>query len=512
MHKSKIVRHFKRQEPMSSHVEAKILVVGGGLGGLAAAASLAAAGAKVTLFEKNDKLGGKLNFTAMDGYSFDLGPSIIILPHLFARVFARANRRIEDYVRFVELQPQWRSFFEDGMRLDLHSDMRLMEAELAQLGPGDHGYWSFMEYSRRLYRFAEETYLERGADTVGDILQGQSAQRIYAGIDPLASMSQGVRRFVSEPHLQAMLDFFIKYVGSSSYDAPALMNLLPYSQLGWGLWYVEGGMYNLARGLEKLLRELGVEIHLESEVVALEKQGQRISGLRLASGETFRGDFVVSNMEVIPAYKRLLQEEGWWLKRDTYLYEPAASGLVLHLGVNRTYPDLQHHNFFFSRDPKEHFDAIHRRKELPEDPTIYLVCPTRTDPGLAPEGHDIIKILPHIPYVQSPGFTADAYQALEDRVLDKLERMGLTDLRQHVVTRHRLLPEDLERMYFSNKGAIYGVISDRRRNFSLKAPKQSTRYRNLYFVGGSVNPGAGTPMVVLCGQLVADRILAAINP
>jgi len=488
--------------------DTRVLVIGGGLGGLAAAASLATEGFSVELFEKNDKIGGKLNVMQLEGFSFDLGPSIIILPHLFRRLWERAGKTMEPDVEFVELQPQWRSVFEDGTIIDLHPDMAKMERELERLGEDASGYWSFMEYSRVLYKFAEVAYLENGADGIRDILEGHGLYDVYKGTDLFASMDGGVRRHVKGKHLQDMLNFFIKYVGSSAYDAPALLNLLPYSQLGYGLWYVKGGMYNLARGLGKLLEELGVKVHVDAEVTRILKQDKRVEGIELEGGEQVRGDVVVSNMEVIPAYQRLL-DDGGTLTVKTYerLYEPACSGIVVHLGVDRRYEILQHHNFYFSADPKKHWDTIHHDKQLPEDPTIYMVCPTVTNRDLAPEGHSIIKILPHIPYLQDPPFSAEAYTALKERLYDKLERMGLTDLRQHIVVEHVLTPEDLQRMYYSNKGAIYGVVSDRKRNFSLKAPKQSSRYDNLFFVGGSVNPGGGTCMVVLSGQKASELIV-----
>ena len=484
----------------------KVIVVGAGLGGISAALSLATRGFEVELYEKNDKIGGKLNVMQMDGFSFDLGPSIIILPHLFERLFTGAGKRMEDYVRFVELTPQWRSFFEDGVHIDLHSDMRLMEAELEKFGDEAAGYWAFVEYSRMIYKFCEEAYLERGSDTVREIISGHGFYDILKKTDLFASMDQGVSRHVKEPHLRDMLNFFIKYVGSSSYDAPALMNLLPYSQLGYGLYYVEGGMYNLARGYARLLDELGIKVHLDAEVVHIDRGDGRVTGIGLADGTTARADVVVSNMEVVPAYRQLMDEGGLLLRTYERIYEPACSGLVVHLGVDRPYDQLRHHNFFFSRSPRGHFEAIHHRKELPEDPTIYLVYPTCSDPGLAPEKHHIIKILPHIPYVQDPPFTTEQYTALKERVYDKLERMGLTDLRRHTVVEHVLVPEDIQRMYYSNKGAIYGVVSNRLRNYAMKAPKRSTRYDNLYFVGGSINPGGGTPMVTLCGQKVAELV------
>lgn len=485
----------------------RAVVIGAGLGGISAAISLASRGFRVEVHEKNPRIGGKLNVREQEGFSFDLGPSIIILPHLFRRLFERAGKRMEDYVEFVELQPQWRGFYEDGTVFDLHPDMRHMERELRKLGPEATGYWSFMEHSRALYGFAEKHYLERGSDTVREILRGAGPLEIQRGTDLFATMAEGVARHIQQPHLQDMMNFFIKYVGASAWDAPGLMNLLPYSQLGFGLWYVRGGMYNLARGYGRLLEDLGVDVHLESEVVRIATEGEGVTGVELADGTHVPADYVVSNMEVIPAYERLLGDtRSTMMRRYRIQYEPAASGLVIHLGLKKRFPQLAHHNFFYAQDVKGHLDTIHRRHEMPEDPTIYLVCPTRTNEDLAPEGHEIIKILPHIPYLQDPPFEAQAYQDLEERVYDKLERMGLEGLREATVVRHVLTPEDIQRMYYSNKGAIYGVVARRSRNFSLKAPKQSERYGNLFFVGGSVNPGGGTPMVVLSGQKAAERI------
>lgn len=492
---------------MEKGLKKKVLVVGAGLGGLSAAAALGAEGYDVEVFEKNDKVGGKLNVKEVAGFSFDLGPSLIILPHMFKRIFQRAGHEMEEYVEFQELLPQWRSFFEDGTHIDLHPDMRHMEKELERIGEKAEGYWAFMEYSRRLYKFAEANYLDNGADTLTDILENSSYLEALKGTDIFSIMNSGVTRYMKHQNLIDMLGFFIKYVGSSQYRAPALMNLLPYSQMGYGVWYVKGGMYNLARGLQKLLEDLGVKVHLNAEVTSIMKNKQRVGGVMVEGQGLVRGDVVVSNMEVIPAYKKLLNETGAMMKAYDYAYEPAASGLVVHVGTDRKYPFLNHHNFFFSKDSKKFLDTIHRQKKLPEDPNIYLVCPTRTQPDLAPEGHEIIKILPHIPYLQAPPFTPADYVALKERVYEKLERMGITDLRKHTVVEDVLTPNDLEKMYYSNKGSIYGVVSDVKRNFALKPPKRSTRYENLYFVGGSTNPGGGTCMVVTSGQKCADLIV-----
>jgi diapolycopene oxygenase len=181
----------------------------------------------------------------------------------------------------------------------------------------------------------------------------------------------------------------------------------------------------------------------------------------------------------------------------------------MHLGISRTYPQLAHHNVFYSKDARRHFSSIFERCELSDDPTIYLVAPCKTDATLAPEGCEIIKVLPHIPHLdEHRAFTDAGFAAFRERVIAKLERMGLADLRRHIVVERTLTPHDIESLYHSNRGSIYGVVADRCKNLGFKAPQRSDKYRNLYFVGGSVNPGAGMPMVVLSGQLVRHKIEA----
>jgi diapolycopene oxygenase len=323
-------------------------------------------------------------------------------------------------------------------------------------------------------------------------------------------MYQGVTRFIREPHLRDMLAFFSKYVGSSPYDAPGMMNLLAYAQLGYGLWYVEGGMYNLARAYGRLMDELGIAVRLDAEVATITTSGAQVTGVQLRDGTRLAADAVVSNMEVIPTYERVLPEASSLLPKYRRRFEPAASGLVLHLGIAHDYPQLLHHNFFYSADAAKFCNTIHRRKQLPEDPHIYLVCPTKTEPGLAPPGHSIIKALPHIPHIQDSPFSREDYVALRDRVLDKLERMGLVGLRKHVVVENMLVPEDIERLYFSHRGSIYGVVNHWRKNYSLKAPQTSELFSNLFFAGGSTNPGGGTCMVVLSGQNAGMMVSRAL--
>ena len=490
----------------------KVIVIGGGLGGLSSAISLASEGFDVTLLEKNDKLGGKLNILQKDGFSFDLGPSILTMPHIFETLFASAGKKLSDYVELVAVDPHWRNFFADGTTIDLCSDPNKQASELEKLGSNAHAeFLRFMAYSKGLCEETERGYFAKGLDGFWELLKFYGPIRSLAGFDVFRSMDQGVRRFVTHPKLVDILNYFIKYVGSSPYDAPALLNLLPYIQYQYGLWYVQGGMYNLAKAMETLASELGVKVLLNTEIAEIRHENRHAQSVRTAVGDILDADIIVSNMEVIPAHQKLLGSSESTLRKLSK-FQPSCSGLVLHLGVDRIYPQLAHHNFFYSENSKAHFNAMFHTRELSKDPTIYLVAPVKSDPGLAPENCEIIKILPHIPHLNPhKPLSQDDYMAFRERVLTKLERMGLTDLRKHIVCEECWTPHDIQSRYYSNQGSIYGVVSDRFLNLGFKAPQRCATLDNLYFVGGSVNPGGGMPMVTLSGMLVKDKILADLK-
>lgn len=494
----------------ASQTGKKVVVIGAGLGGMSAAIQLARAGFSVDLLEKNDRVGGKLNLHQEAGFSFDLGPSIFTLPQMFRPIFEGDGKKLEDYIRLERVDPQWRNFFEDGTVVDLWEDAARMREELQRFGPDAiSDYEAFLKHSRLQYDIVKRGYFDRGLDTFWQFVRFYGL-RGASGLDYMGTMAGGIAKRVRNPYLRDIFEYFIKYVGSSAYDAPGFMNLMPNIQIEFGLWYVSGGLYELARAFERRLQETGVRLHLGATVTKIETSGSQASAVLASfadgSSQRLAADYVVSNMEVVPAHEKLLNASPRTLKK-LQKFEPACSGIVLHLGLDRIYPQLAHHNFFFSANQKEHFERVFHEKRLPDDPTIYLVAPTRTDPSQAPPGCDNIKILPHIPYINDKHpYTREDCIALKEACLDKLERMGLTDLRKHIVVEDFWTPFDIEERYLSNRGSIYGVVTDRRRNFAFKAPKKSDRYDNLFFVGGSVNPGGGMPMVTLCGQHVARLV------
>ncbi|SFC15819.1 diapolycopene oxygenase [Alkalibacterium subtropicum] len=485
-----------------------VVVVGGGLGGLSAAISLAQKGYRVALYEKNKHLGGKLNRLEAEGFGFDLGPSILTMPHIFRKLFEQSSKLMEDYVSIRQLDHEWRSFFMDGTVLDLYNSTEAMLQKNEELSEKDiDEFKDYLDYTKGLYEKTEAGYFGKGLDTMKEVLDHHGYLSALKDFDYFHTMSQGIEKRISNPYLSDMLKYFIKYVGSSADNAPAILNVLPYVQYDFGLWYVDGGMHKLGEGLVRLAEEIGVALHTETEVSEiLVDADKNVYGIQLATGETVQADRVVSNMEVIPAYDRLLHVDKAKITKLEEKFEPAASGIVLHLGVDREYPQLAHHNFFFSADSEKNYETVFDKHGLPKDPTIYLVNSNKTDPDQSLPGHENIKILPHIPYIQDVPFTEEDYARLRERVLIKLEHMGLTDLRKHIVFEDQWTPHDIEQHYYSNRGAIYGVVSDRKKNKGFKFPKKSQLFNNLYFAGGSVNPGGGMPMVTLSGQQVSDII------
>jgi diapolycopene oxygenase len=484
----------------------KVNIIGAGLGGISAAIMLKINGYDVEIFEKNDKIGGKLNTITEQGYTFDLGPSILTLPQYFRVLFDASGRNMDDYIKIQKVRPHWRNFFEDGTVIDLDPDMDIMKNELSKFDRNLFvEFKNFLNYSEKQYEILSKGYFDNGLDNTRDFIKFYDISAVFK-IDLFKKMHTGVARYIKNPYLVDVMDYFIKYVGSSAYNAPGFMNLMPTIQFKYDLWYVPGGMYNIAKGFGRYMEELGINVNLNSEVTKIEKNNNSISGI-VVNNEFHKADIIVSNMEVIPAYKNLMNEEHSFLKKLNR-FEPACSGLVLDLGLDIQYPQLAHHNFLFSGNQKEHFKTVFNKKVLPPDPTIYLVDASKSDPTVAPENCSGLKVLPHIPYINElTPYTREDYIKYKEVVLDKLERCGLKDIRKHIVYEHILTPLDIEKMYYSNKGSIYGVVSDMTKNFGFKMAKKSSKYNNLYFTGGSVNPGGGMPMVLLCGQNVSKLII-----
>ncbi|AZB42572.1 phytoene desaturase [Bacillus sp. FJAT-42376] len=487
----------------------KVIVIGGGLGGMSSAIRLAADQYDVTVIEKGERLGGKLNKREGNGFTFDTGPSILTMPWVLEQLFRSANRNIHDYITIKRIEPQWRTFFEDGTSIDLTSDLQLMMEQLKEHNPEDvHEFFQYMAYCTKMYEYSMKSFYKRSLSGINDLRNMHSMKELLA-MDPMKSMDQVTKKHFSSKHLQQLFNFMIMYIGSSPYQAPAILSQLVYVQLGIGIHYVEGGMYKIAEAMSKVMREQNVDVLLNTKVKRIVTEGETAVGVELENGEILHSDLVVSNLEAIPAYKTIMENQSGSKKaaEDLEKYVPTVSGLVLLLGVNKEYKHLAHHNFFFSEDPKKEFDQIFNEGVPADDPTVYIGISSKSDPSQAPDGKENLFVLTHVPPLKDGETWEEQKEQYREKVLDKLERMGVADLRNHIEWEYQFTPDDIQELYGSNGGSIYGVATDRKKNGGFKIPSRSKLLHNLYFTGGSTHPGGGVPMVTLSGQLTADLIL-----
>lgn len=498
-------------------------VVGGGLGGLAAAVTLAARGLRVVLFERRPTTGGKAGRLEVDGYSFDVGPTIVTLPSVLRRILAEAGRRLEDRLELVALSPQWRAFFPDGATLDLVPEVEAMAGRIEAMAgvAAGRGYAQLLARARRLHEVSAAYAFWRPIGGLSDVLRLREPGRgglLHALAAVALHRTAGglVRSYVPDERVAQMLDHFIQYVGSAPDMSPAVLCGIAHMQTSEGVHYPRGGAAAVARALEDLLDELGVQRRLGVGVARILLDGAgRAVGVETEVGERVELAAVVSNADTALTHAQLL---GGRAARafDARGHEPACSGVVLYLGLSRAYPQLLHHNFVFSRDPHAELEQVFRKGEPADDPTCYVCAPARTDPSVAPPGGEALYVLVHTPYRRDHHDWAALLPGYRRTILDALARTaGLEDLEARIVTERVMTPADIERRFSVPRGAIYGLASHGRLRGGFKPSNRSPTVPGLYLAGGSAHPGPGMPMALMSGWIAADcaaRDLAAVAP
>jgi phytoene desaturase len=487
-----------------------IIVVGGGVGGLAAAIQLAARGSRVLLLEKNERVGGKLNIVQECGYTFDTGPSLLTMPWVLRDLFETASVRLEDELEIIPVEPTCRYRWPDGTRFDAYQTLPLLMREIRNLDPRDvAGFMRFMAYAHRIYGAVSGPFLQNPFDGLRDLLTPALLRDAWK-IDPLRTVHRAVRSFFRSPYLRQVFDRYATYNGSSPYRAPATLNLIAYVEFVEGGWYVRGGMYRLALALERLARRLGVDIRTHSPVERVVLRDGVARGVVLAGGQVLDAAAVVVNADPRYAYEQLLTDRRHAAARLAKL-DPSCSGFILLLGVDRVYRDVAHHNIFFSADYPGEFAAIFGRRMPALDPTVYVCATSLTDPGHAPAGHMNLFVLVNTPALDEHTNWEHAAADYRNVVVRKLERMGLRDLSDHVVYERIITPADLQARYNAPGGAIYGLASNGMFSAFLRPPLRARDTRRLYFVGGGTHPGGGIPLVMLSGRAVAQRVEADLG-
>jgi len=491
----------------------RVGVVGGGLGGLAAACVLAARGHKVVLFERNEWLGGKAAELREQGFRFDMGPTILTVPRVLERIFAEAGRKLSDHLDLRRLDPQWRCFFEDGTVLDLQESIEATAAAAGRLNPASaQGYRDFIAMSSKLHDVSEKFFFWRSVEDVFDTIDMKknlemSTVRDIMSLRMGTTVAGQIRKRVPDPRVSQMLDHFVQYVGSSPYGSPAVLCGIAHMQTSEGVWYPMGGTRAVPAALVALAADLGVDFRTGCGVRRILMEGGRASGVETDAGETVACDQVVSNMDSVRTYRELVGAAPAAKFARRWKRDPACSGVVLYLGLDRAYEHLAHHDFVFSRDPEEEFDHIYGRGEPAPDPTAYIAAPARTEPGVAPPGGEALYVLVHTPYLRPHHDWRAMFPAYRQVILDKLKRTaGMGDIEERIVFERHLTPQDIHERYSVLNGAIYGLASHGRFFGAFKPGNRSRDVAGLYLAGGAAHPGPGMPMVLMSGWIAADAL------
>ena len=448
-----------------------------------------------------------------NGFRFDMGPTILTMPRVLARIFGEAGRDVGEYLDLVRLDPQWRCFYDDGSVLDLAQDPEEMKRTLRSFAPDDvKGYEDFLSVARRLSDVSDRFFFWKSVEDLRDTMDLKSSMSLATLSDVLSlrmhrTVAGQVKRNVRDKRVAQMLEHFIQYVGSSPLASPAVLCGIAQMQVGEGVWYPMGGTRAVPVALTRLAEELGVDFRTGVEVERIETEGGRATAVVTADGERHPFDRIVSNMDSVRTYRELVGGNAWDDFRKGRKREAACSGVVLYLGLDRAYEHLAHHNFVFSRDPEEEFHAIYDKGEPAPDPTAYVAAPARTEPGVAPEGGEALYILVHTPYLRDEHDWSRMLPGYRQTILEKLARTaGLADIRERIVVEDVLTPQDIHDRYKVLDGAIYGLVSHGRVYGAFKPGNRSRHVRDLYLAGGSAHPGPGMPMALMSGWIAADAL------
>jgi phytoene desaturase len=443
----------------------------------------------------------------VEGFTWDMGPTIVLMPEVFEETFSALGRRLEDSLTLVRCDPNYRLHFRDGSSLTFTSELCAMGRELERVEPGSYQrYLAFLAQGRRQYHTSLEHLVGRNYAGVRDYLVPSVLRRVFQ-VRAHRRLYTDVSRFFADERLRAAMTFQTMYLGVSPFESPAVYGLLPFTELGVGIWFPQGGLYAIPQALERVAREEGVRLHYRSPVRRILTEGRRARGVELEGGEVVEADVVVCNADLPYAYRELLgpgAARAPRLERLRY----TSSGYMLYLGLRRRYPGLLHHNVVFGRDYRGSFEDIFERQRVPEDPSFYVNAPARTDPSLAPPGKEALYILVPVPH-QRPGLDwEEEGPRVRAKVLRRLGELGFAELEQDIEVERVFTPDDWASTFNLERGSAFGLAQNFFQIGPFRPANQDGRVRNLFFVGASTQPGTGLPTVLISARLVVERIQA----
>jgi phytoene desaturase len=484
-----------------------VVVIGAGIGGIATASRLARHGFQVAVVEKNEQAGGRCGRLDKDGHRLDTGPSLFLMPELYAQTFADLGERIVDHLDLRRIDPTYHIHFQDGSSLALTSDLNDMHAQLEAIEAGSFG--GFLRYLHEGYRHYElglAHLVRRSFNSLLDYCSLRNLLLLFR-LRILLKHYDNIGNYFDDPRLKAAFTFQDMYLGDSPADVSAVFSLLPYSELAHGVWFPMGGMYRIIEALTGIAERWGVRFLFNAAVKQIDVDNRRATGVTLADGRRMAADVVVANADLPYVYRCLLPDEGATdqLQRRQY----SCSTLMFYWGVSKRYPQFHPHNLFLAGDYCAGFDRIVRGLDLPEEASFYVHAPARIDPTLAPPGQDTLMVavpVGHINPTAPQNWSAIQAKARQS-VMQRLKDMGIGDLADHIKFEVCVTPRDWQDKLNLTRGASHGLRHNMMQMAYLRPGNRHKRYRNLYFVGASTHPGTGLPTVLVSARLAAERIL-----
>ena len=485
----------------------RIVVIGSGFGGLAAAIRLVQQGHEVVIVEKRDKPGGRAYVYEQDGYTFDGGPTIITAPWLIRELFERSGKRAEDYVSLVPIDPFYNIRFEDGSVFRYTGRREEVIDEVKRFAPADvAGYLRFAEATEAIFA-AGMALIDTPFERVTDML------RVVPDLVRLRadrSVAAFVNSYIRDPRLRQVFSFHPLLVGGNPFQSSSIYALIHTLEQRWGVWFAMGGTGAVIRALVRLFEELGGTIRMECEVeqILVDETTRRATGVRLSGGEIVAADAVVSNGDVAQTYMQLVpaavRRKNTNRRMEGLRY--SMSLFVIYFGTNRRYDDIAHHEILMGPRYEGLLDDIFRKKKLAGDFSLYLHRPTATDPSLAPPGCDSFYVLSPVPHLGGDTDWGEMAGPYRDAIVAYLEERYMPGLSASIVTERVIDPRHFRDTLNSYLGSAFSVEPILTQSAWFRPHNRSEDIGNLYFAGAGTHPGAGMPGVLSSGKIVAELI------
>lgn len=486
----------------------RVLIIGGGFGGLSAAIHLRRAGFEVTLYEANALVGGRANRIEQDGFRFDTGPSLLNYPWVFEELFRAAGRRMADYVTLLPVDPSLRFLWPDGASFTLSSHLHRLRDECERMEPGSSaGLMAFLADAEQKYNFAFRKLVRRNVDnpiawmgalSPREMLQSAVWRTLYGELG----------RFFRSPRIREAFGSYAMYLGGSPWTLPGLFSILPYGELAYGLWLPKGGIYGLVEAVGRLAGELGVRVLTGRRVRRILVANSRATGVELADGSRDEAPIVVSNVDM-PTTRADLLGDG--ARNRRIAMTPGV--ITFYWGIRGQVEGLQHHTIFLPADFKDTFADLLKRRRIPTNLPFYISLASGTDPALAPPGDTAAFALVPTPRLSELGPIdwASAVVAVRAQIFARLRAHGVALAPERLVFERVWTPETWGQAFGLYDGSAFGATHSLFQLGPFRPRNHDARIRGLYYTGASTTPGTGLPMVVLSGAMTAQRILAHVR-